>query len=230
MTSQFDIQPSPGSSEDPSTRLQLYILRQVAPTLKLRPLRRLLDMHDVSYSDKENVKKLRRKLQSFMRRLERGKDGDDTIPLTGTAHLGRRQEFKHLRSEWPQLEISQLLYAVAALRINHPPKSRHTQGHHMNWNLVPLRIGDIWYGSDFRLAPESRRERDDGTHAFHAFCSLDNHEPFRAEITGILKSVVNLTDGNQLVILGPRGDDDVLYADQQQSLARVVDVERGLEY
>jgi hypothetical protein len=59
MKSHFDIQPSPGSSEDPSTRPQLYILRQVAPTLKLRPLRRLLDMHDVSYADKDKVKKLR---------------------------------------------------------------------------------------------------------------------------------------------------------------------------
>jgi L,D-peptidoglycan transpeptidase YkuD (ErfK/YbiS/YcfS/YnhG family) len=38
MTSQFDVQPSPSSLEDPSTRLQLYIMRQVAPTLKLCPL------------------------------------------------------------------------------------------------------------------------------------------------------------------------------------------------
>jgi hypothetical protein len=35
-----------------------------------------------------------------MKRLERGKDGNDAIQLTGTARLGRRQEFTRLRSEW----------------------------------------------------------------------------------------------------------------------------------
>jgi hypothetical protein len=38
-----------------------------------------------------------------MKRLEHGKDGNDTIRLTGTVRLGCRQEFKRLHSEWPQV-------------------------------------------------------------------------------------------------------------------------------
>ncbi|KAJ7850247.1 hypothetical protein B0H13DRAFT_1905768 [Mycena leptocephala] len=85
-------------------------------------------MHDVSYSDKDKVKKIRRKLQSFMKHLERSKDGNDTIRLNGTISAG---------------------------------------------------------------------------------------------------NLASPANASKLVILGPRGGDNVLYTDQQQSLARVVDVERG---
>ncbi|KAJ6473354.1 hypothetical protein C8R47DRAFT_1294963 [Mycena vitilis] len=39
----------PGTAEDPATCLQIHLIRQIAPKLQLRPLRRLLDLHDVSY-------------------------------------------------------------------------------------------------------------------------------------------------------------------------------------
>jgi hypothetical protein len=57
-------------------------MREIAPILALRPLRRLLDMHDVSYSQKDKVKELRTKLRKFMTRLQRGKHGDDDVRLT----------------------------------------------------------------------------------------------------------------------------------------------------
>ncbi|KAJ7933320.1 hypothetical protein B0H13DRAFT_2306998 [Mycena leptocephala] len=116
------------------------------------------------------------------------------------------------------------------VEIPHGPKPENEFN---NPHLFPMMYPTPFpYGLD-GLEDKSRRSRlgfkRRVKHLFRSssFCSLDNREPFRAEITGILKSAVNLTDGNQLVILGPRGGDNVLYADQQQSLARVVDVERG---
>ncbi|KAJ6483559.1 hypothetical protein C8R47DRAFT_1217638 [Mycena vitilis] len=94
---------APGASQDPAARLQLQILRQVAPVLTVRPLRRLLDMHDVRYKDTDNLKKLRRRLSSFVDRLERGKQGEDDLVLTGTARNERRKESRRLRAEWPQV-------------------------------------------------------------------------------------------------------------------------------
>jgi hypothetical protein len=63
--SRFNTQPSPSSSEDPSMLLQSHIMREIAPILALRPLRRLLDMHDVSYSQKDKVKELGTKLRKY---------------------------------------------------------------------------------------------------------------------------------------------------------------------
>jgi hypothetical protein len=60
-------------------------------------------MHNVSYSQKDKIKELRKKLRKFMTRLERGKHGDNDLRLTGTARLTRRQEHKKLRAEWPQV-------------------------------------------------------------------------------------------------------------------------------
>jgi hypothetical protein len=56
-------------------------------------------MHNVTYTEKDKVKKPWQKLLSFMNRLERGEDGNNEILLTGTARLACRRESKHLRSE-----------------------------------------------------------------------------------------------------------------------------------
>ncbi|KAJ7896858.1 hypothetical protein B0H13DRAFT_1884928 [Mycena leptocephala] len=55
-------------------------------------------MHNVSYTEKDKVKKPWQKLLSFMNRLEHGEDGNDEIRLTGTARLACRWESKHLHS------------------------------------------------------------------------------------------------------------------------------------
>ncbi|KAJ7866891.1 hypothetical protein B0H13DRAFT_1897842 [Mycena leptocephala] len=45
---------APGTVDDPATCLQLYTMRQIAPVLTSRALRRLLDMHGVKYAPRQN--------------------------------------------------------------------------------------------------------------------------------------------------------------------------------
>ncbi|KAJ7884897.1 hypothetical protein B0H13DRAFT_2343466 [Mycena leptocephala] len=83
--SQFEpFTAQPGTAEDPATLLQIHIIRQIAPVLQLRPLRRLLDLHDVVYLESDTVKLLRRRLNKFLERLIRGKYGDNELSLTGS--------------------------------------------------------------------------------------------------------------------------------------------------
>ncbi|KAJ7864716.1 hypothetical protein B0H13DRAFT_1898962 [Mycena leptocephala] len=103
MTSQLDSEPQPSSPDDASERLQIYIMRQVAPILSAKPLKRLLDMHDIKYPETAKLKKLRNCLYSFLDRLDRGKFAVDDISLSGTARRARRRELKRLRAEWPQV-------------------------------------------------------------------------------------------------------------------------------
>jgi hypothetical protein len=103
MTSQLDSEPQPSSPDDASERLQIYIMRQVAPILSVKPLKRLLDMHDIKYPETAKLKNLRNCLYSFLDRLDRGKFAVDDISLSGTARRARRRELKRLRAEWPQV-------------------------------------------------------------------------------------------------------------------------------
>ncbi|KAJ7924619.1 hypothetical protein B0H13DRAFT_1863845 [Mycena leptocephala] len=57
-----------------------------------------------------------------------------------------------------------------------------------------LFMGDLLYGKDFRLGPETRTERDNGDHSFHKSCVLYGGTPFKAIILGVLKGVVRLND------------------------------------
>jgi hypothetical protein len=84
-----------GESEDPSTLLQIYLLRQIMPILKLKPLRRLLEMHDVTYIDSDKVKQLRQHLKKFLNRLQNGKRSDDTLGLL-ELHEGPEQKKVHV--------------------------------------------------------------------------------------------------------------------------------------
>ncbi|KAJ7914368.1 hypothetical protein B0H13DRAFT_1873046 [Mycena leptocephala] len=91
------------SSEDPSTRLQMHIIRQIAPILPVRPLKRLLDMHDIRYASTDKIRKLRNRLDSFLDRLDRGKHNNDEPTVMGSARHARRTEINRLRAEWPQV-------------------------------------------------------------------------------------------------------------------------------
>ncbi|KAJ7476628.1 hypothetical protein FB451DRAFT_1460888 [Mycena latifolia] len=83
-------------TSDPSTLLQIHILRQVCPILKLSSLRRLLDLHDVTYVESDRVKQLRKRLKGFLTRLKTGKRPQSTKKT-------RSRESATLRAEWPQL-------------------------------------------------------------------------------------------------------------------------------
>ncbi|KAJ7865938.1 hypothetical protein B0H13DRAFT_1898325 [Mycena leptocephala] len=70
---QLDPSTSDFKQDDPSKRMQIQILKQLAPVLKTRPLRRLLELHDVSYTESDKLKKLRKRLKSFLYSLASGK-------------------------------------------------------------------------------------------------------------------------------------------------------------
>jgi hypothetical protein len=69
----------PGTCDDPLVRLQIHILRQLMPILKLRPLRRLLELHDVSYVESDKTKKLCQLMKSYLVRLRSGKYPDKFV-------------------------------------------------------------------------------------------------------------------------------------------------------
>lgn len=62
LVSQFEEAASCDSSEGPSTLTQIHTLRQVAPLLSLKRLRRLLKMHDVFCLETDRSKQLKRRL------------------------------------------------------------------------------------------------------------------------------------------------------------------------
>jgi hypothetical protein len=83
----------PGTAGDPATMLQIHIIQQIAPVLNIRSLRRLLDLHDVSYKSSDPIKKLRLRLKGFLQRLIRGKYGDSSdFSLTGSKRKARARE------------------------------------------------------------------------------------------------------------------------------------------
>ncbi|KAJ7433599.1 hypothetical protein B0H11DRAFT_1939370 [Mycena galericulata] len=97
VVNQFDAEMLLEPDEDPSTLLQIHLLRQITPVLKLKSLRRLLDLHDVKYDQSDKVKQLRRRLH------QSGKQSDGTLSLRGSAKRARAKKIARLREEWPQL-------------------------------------------------------------------------------------------------------------------------------
>ena len=83
--------------------MQIHILRQVAPLLSLKPMRRLSKIHDVVYLETDRSKQLRRRLLDFLTPLERGKQPNDTLSLAGSRKKARARQNAHLRAERPQL-------------------------------------------------------------------------------------------------------------------------------
>ncbi|KAJ7134935.1 hypothetical protein C8R43DRAFT_956165 [Mycena crocata] len=97
-----------GNIEDPSIRMQVNILCQVALILKIHPLRRILELHSVSYVESGRTKKLLRKLQSHLHRSVTGKLlAEDEIDAH-SPKAARRRESSRLRSEWPKLILNHL--------------------------------------------------------------------------------------------------------------------------
>jgi hypothetical protein len=64
--------------------------------------------------------------------------------------------------------------------------------------MPTLHIGDLSYGKDFRLGPESPTHGDNGDHSFHTSCFLYGGTPFSAIVFGVLKGVVQLNDSEQV--------------------------------
>ncbi|KAJ6592023.1 hypothetical protein DFH09DRAFT_1305949 [Mycena vulgaris] len=99
----------------------MHILRQVCPILNLRPLRRLLDLHDVPYSEDDTLKKLRFRPKAFLKRLKASKYPPGSASLLGSAKKARARESTRLREQWPQLvpdALKQRLLDQFGLRVS----------------------------------------------------------------------------------------------------------------
>ncbi|KAJ7828401.1 hypothetical protein B0H13DRAFT_2437820 [Mycena leptocephala] len=91
--------------------------------------------------------------------------------------------------------------------------------------MPTLHIGDLSYGKDFRLGPESRADGNNGDHSFHTSCFLYGGTPFSAIVFGVLKGVVQLNDSEQILFLGSPGIRglDSMFAEQEASLTNMID-------
>ncbi|KAJ7919827.1 hypothetical protein B0H13DRAFT_1868242 [Mycena leptocephala] len=87
--------------DDPSVRMQVAILKNLVPILKIGPLRRLLDLHDVAYGETDKIKRLRRRLKKFLYQLVTGKPSAEHPE--GTRRGDRSRVEARLSMQWPQL-------------------------------------------------------------------------------------------------------------------------------
>ena len=82
-------------------------LSYLLPKIKLRPLRRLLSQHDISYSLQDNLSSLRRKLKTFIKSLKKGKCQEQKR----ADHLVKEKEKEdqhesrslEIHNSWPQI-------------------------------------------------------------------------------------------------------------------------------
>ncbi|KAJ7441388.1 hypothetical protein B0H11DRAFT_1932993 [Mycena galericulata] len=89
--------------DDPNKVLQIRLLTQVCPILNLKPLRRLLELHDISYVESDKKRQLRRRLGTYLHQLKFGKLPEDETPATNSeAKQQRARERAQLQAAWPQ--------------------------------------------------------------------------------------------------------------------------------
>lgn len=113
-------------------------------------MRRLLDLHDVSYVESDKVRKLRGHLKAFLTRVKNGKRADGTLP-TGSAKKSRARESDRLRAEWPQLVSDTLKHKLLdrfGLRISSETLRTFTCGSCSE--KCPLSVGTTIRLADFK--------------------------------------------------------------------------------
>ncbi|KAJ6452695.1 hypothetical protein C8R47DRAFT_1083685 [Mycena vitilis] len=86
---------------NPSVRVQIQILKQLSPILKVPSLRRLLGLHDISYVESDKIKVLRKRLKKIIYALHTGKP--TTEYGTGTRRAQHALTEARLRENWPQV-------------------------------------------------------------------------------------------------------------------------------
>jgi hypothetical protein len=110
---------------------QISILTSVVGNLSTRPLRRILEIHNVSFSPDNNVGQLRKHLKAYLKRLRQGKklDGLKTnwMDQNNLAKTQRSRERATLCNEWPQLvpkSLKERLIQGFGLRISSESQSK----------------------------------------------------------------------------------------------------------
>lgn len=81
---------------------QIHILSSIMPKLSKRPLKRILQMHNVEFKPADGTVTLRRCFKQNLRRLRRGKKISGH-GVSNLSHKQREQELESLRSDWPRL-------------------------------------------------------------------------------------------------------------------------------
>lgn len=82
---------------------QIAVLSSLVKSLSLRPLRRLLQMHDVPYAQDAGRAKLRRELKKFITRLRKGKRSEIRRNQDATQYTELLNKKKTVCDEWPRL-------------------------------------------------------------------------------------------------------------------------------
>ncbi|KAJ7467668.1 hypothetical protein FB451DRAFT_1178037 [Mycena latifolia] len=124
LVSHFDFPEGQDDSgfDDPSTLLQIQLLRHVCPLVTQKSLRRLLDLHDVIYEELDKVKQLRKRLNGFLKRLTTGKSSADEAPvMDGDAPRRRARSRARLRAD--RLKRKLLLKNWLRSSLERPPLS-----------------------------------------------------------------------------------------------------------
>ncbi|KAJ7506093.1 hypothetical protein B0H11DRAFT_1904002 [Mycena galericulata] len=90
--------------EDPNKLLQIQLLSQLCPILHLKALRRLLELHDISYVESDKKRHLRRLLNRYLHQLKSGKLPENEPHSTNLGGKQRRaRERAQLQAAWPQV-------------------------------------------------------------------------------------------------------------------------------
>ena len=89
----------------------MYLLSYLLPTskIKLRPLRRLLTQHKISFSLQDNLSSLRQKLKAFIKTLEKGKCREEkqAVQLAMEIETREQSEARHhkIYESWSQFDF-----------------------------------------------------------------------------------------------------------------------------
>ncbi|KAJ6495865.1 hypothetical protein DFH09DRAFT_1103671 [Mycena vulgaris] len=117
---QTDAINTDSSGDDPNTRLQLRILTQLCTVLNLKALRRLLDLHNVSYAEDNKLKDLRRRLQGYLHLLKTG-----NFQMTNAPSLTQKRGLTELEPvsasrpnghSWSQTDLNAGSYVYSTLK------------------------------------------------------------------------------------------------------------------
>jgi hypothetical protein len=84
---------------------QVSVLQHMKSLLSSRQLRRVLDLHGISYDEDDSKKKLKQRLTWYVRSLEKGKFKETEAKREEDEHLQKLQE---IRKNWPKLVPPQL--------------------------------------------------------------------------------------------------------------------------
>jgi hypothetical protein len=135
-------------AEERGHSMQVQTLSQLCPLLRLNPLRKLLNLHEVPYEQKDSVHALRKHLANYLKRLTNGKHVEYEL---SPKQVKRNAERRRLCQEGPQPSGKPSLLNLAEFRkfSQIQPKFRQMNGFPKFSQFVEKHTSlQIWLNSD----------------------------------------------------------------------------------